>query len=262
MTRQVLCRYDCPQYGSPMLFVRVVLILVIMTPASSCLGDVILAVDIGVGDTPIAGSTPNDVQSGFEAFSFDHQFALGSEDRNVVGVVSQTRALGGYDVSLQAPNVNGAVASDYTAGVAGPVGDIAEDVYAAFGTDIILDVDGLAAGRYMMTTWHHWVSPTSSVNGMDVVVSNQSGGGAITVADNVQWSSGTSGPVASSTFGFTMVPGNDLRVRFVSRGSSTTVLNGFSIASVPEPGFGLGMFLAVPAVLSRTRRGLHRRMAG
>lgn len=221
--------------------------------------DLILAVDIGVADPVFIGTTPNDLQTGFQGLNGAPDFALSTGDQSNPGTAAIVSSFGGLTVSLQAPAVNGGLVFDDAAEINAPLGDLVEEYFWASGTDIVIDIDGLGPGDYEMTTWHHWANPQFGADLMDIVVSDQADAGATTVASNVQWSSGTTGPFTSETFAFTLAPGSDLRVRVASVGGSITGLNGFSLSAVPEPStLGLTGFASLLLLWRRRNTGLIR----
>lgn len=231
-------------------------VLAVLCAAPLCHADFMLSVDVGVADpATFPGSTPNEVQSGFQEFSAPHQFALGDRDQFNVGVSTLSRTITGIGIDIQAPDTNGGLYTDFTAGVSGPVGDLAEDGLIAFRSDILLDLSGLPAGFYRMTTWHHVVSPSSAVDQFDIVVTPGSSPSQ-TVASNVRWSSGSNpASVTNVNFHFNLGAGDDLRVRFDSIGGALTALNGFRLTAIPEPSTSwmLATVLAWPLLTRRTR---------
>ncbi len=220
-----------------------------------CVAELILAVDVGVADPPpFPGSTPNDVQSGFQEFSAPHQFPLGDRDQYNVGISTLSRTINGIDIDIRAPDGNGGLYVDFASNVTGPLGNLAEDALIAPLSDILIDLDGLSAGTYAITTWHHVVVPASAVNGFDVNVLIGSSGPQ-TVANNVQWSSGSNpSGITSVDYAVQIGNGENLRIQLDSIGGSLTALSGFTVTSIPEPSSLVTATACLASMLLRRRR--------
>lgn len=110
---------------------------------------------------------------------------------------------------------------------------------------LTFDIDGLAAGDYAFTGWHHDQSNQTGV--MDIELSTDGGsnfsllGDDFDIVDNAV--DGNAGAPNPFTFSFTATGSDSVQVRFTNDdgGSSSTdfaVINGFSIAmapAIPEP---------------------------
>lgn len=209
----------------------------------------LLLVDIGVAD-PASGtnSSSNDVQTGFSDFSVAHEFALGTEDRNVFGLGTASSTFGGIEVQISG-TINGPVYRDFTPDLVHPLGDLLEDGVDVFG-DLFVTVKNIPTGMYRIETWHHRTDISGSAPLFDIFANT--GSGEVLVADNVVGSTGTSpASFTSVQFLINATAGSDVVLRF--DGQNTAFLNGFTVTAVPEPSAALLMTISAIGIAGGRR---------
>ena len=202
----------------------------------------LLNVDFGVADGVPVSNSVNQVQSGFSDFSVDPQFNGTSEyDFVNIGATPETRTFGGIEVRL-AGTANGPTLYDFTTDVSGPLGDLLEDVVQVVTGNLTVQLSGLNAGEYSMTTYHHFASNASAANPFSITV--DTGAGATTVATDVPTSFGFApSTISTETFQFTANGTDPVLITLVGGGTFgdnaiNPVLNGFELSTVdavPEP---------------------------
>jgi hypothetical protein len=203
----------------------------------------LLAVDLGVADGAPVSNSANQVQSGFSDFSVDPTF-----DGNAVydfvniGLTPETRTFSGVDVTLSG-TANGPTLYDFTTDVSDPQGDLLEDVAQVVQGNLTVQLSGLNAGTYLMTTYHHFGDNTASANPFSITV--DTGAGAATVATDVPTSFGFDpSTISTETFQFTANGTDPVLLTLVGGGGAgdqaiSPVLNGFEVSTVnavPESG--------------------------
>jgi hypothetical protein len=204
-----------------------------------------LRIDFGVADNDsFTSSTPNEIQAGFSGFNFQPEFN-GSPTQDVVFVFPQittTQNISGVNVSIHGGG-NGLTIYDFATDVAGPLGDLVEDGTFTFDADITVTLNGLPAGVYVMTGYHHLADPPGGLPtpfpAFDIYV-NTGSGESLAAADIVASTGFNPESITTSNFQFTAT-GADVVVRLDGEfvGSSIpAILNGFTLVEVPEPTSG------------------------
>ncbi|MGE0761393.1 MAG: PEP-CTERM sorting domain-containing protein [Pirellulaceae bacterium] len=221
----------------------------------------LLLVDFGVADLPSVGSnTPNHVATGYFDFSVVPQFSGNSRSDFVnTGTGSISRTFAGIGVTLfsSPPPNNGFTFDDYVGEIAdvGSVpGDLVEERVRIVQGDLTVRLSNLTAGNYLFTGFHHDAGGVSNALPFDIYVNN--GSGELLAVANVETSIGLSpASVSVSQFGF-LATGGDIFIRLDGGGTGANlinpVINGFQVASVPEP--GSLVLLSVLGVLAAAHR--------
>jgi hypothetical protein len=212
------------------------------------------------------GYSANRVQSGFSDFSYGPESVQPTRDQAVLpppgpgGTPTITMTFGSIDVTLSdpGPGSNGLIFVD-DGSVSGGLGMLAEDYVIPSGLNLRVNLAGLPAGSYLMTTYHHLPQATTENTLNGIAVDN--GSGTQTVAQDVPVSIGFAPTtVSSSTFQFDADGSNDVLVTVRGRSFSTVrgVLNGFEVSAVPEPStcvlFAFGALGLLGSQLRRRRR--------
>ncbi len=215
----------------------------------------VLDVDFGTQDAPTsAGYSPNRVQPGFEDFAPGVETNFTTLDRYFLypPVASQTYAAATVTVHDNPMVMANGIIFDDAGTVAGPLGPLVDDYLFPSFSDIFIELSGLAAGTYSMTTYHHQAGATAVATFAGITV--DTGTGAMSVATDVPISIGfTPESISSATFQFTADGVNDVVVEFLNGQDppSLAVVNGFTLSQIPEPGgamllaIGMGLFLGV-----------------
>lgn len=214
--------------------------------------ELVLAVDFGTQDRAPddIGFSSNRVQSGFQ------DFAVGPEDSNDGGdfftvappTPSITRIYGPYTVTVADPHPasNGLFFVD-SGTVNHELGPIAEDAVGSSGSELVLTIEGLLAGPYSMTSYHHLAGfPLGDYRIGEIVA--RSGSLSETLATLVPVSVGFSPQtVSSSTFQLTVQNNEPLVLVFTGFQGIEPDLNGFALTRIPEPS-SIGL-VSISAVL-------------
>ena len=207
---------------------------------------------------------PQDVQAGFYEFSAG---ATGNNSPNINGPVTNAYASplsAGGTVTVIADSENTANTLDFRDRgdvTTGAVGDLIEDHIKNQQGGVRLTLQGLEAGQYEMTSWHHDGGGGAAGNLIDVIVDDALGSGRLLVDDLTVTGGLTPTSVASATFLFWADGANDVVILFDDANAAgntdrETPVNGFILVQIPEPmtpamlGFGL---LAVRLLRRRLR---------
>lgn len=207
--------------------------------AASASAELVLAVDFGSQDRAVddTGFSANRVQPGFEDFSVGPEESGANGDGFVIvpPLPSATRTFGTLSVAVSDghPSSNGLFFSDFGT-IDHMLGPLADDFVASSG-DLVLAIDGLSAGLYEMTTYHHYFGLTDQRFIGEILAT--SNGEMTSVAAHVPISIGASPQfVSSATFQFLSDGTNETEVVFKHEPPlGVPLLNGFSITRVPEP---------------------------
>jgi hypothetical protein len=205
------------------------------------------------------GYSPNRVQDGFSDFSYGPENAQPSKDQAVLQppfpgaspTITKTFGSIGVTVSDPGPASNGLIFVDEGT-VNGSYGKLAEDYVIPSALNLRVSLSGLAAGSYLMTTYHHIPSLSNQYNLTGITI--DTGTGASTVATNVPVSIGYSPTsIGSAAFQFTADGSHDVVMTVKGNSFSTVrgVLNGFEVSSVPEPSTALLAGLGVLGLVGR-----------
>ena len=138
---------------------------------------------------------------------------------------------------------NGSIDARIRTAVSGPRGNLLEDAFKD-GFGLKMTIEGLDAGLYQLTTYHHDNNTGNEFRGsLDIVVSDAEGGDRLVADELMQTYGDTDENYASATFLITADGANDVVVRFLNgdvtaeEGNETEIwLNGFTVTAVPEPG--------------------------
>ena len=145
--------------------------------------------------------------------------------------------------------------------VSGSVGDIIEDQIKAQNSGIELTIEGLEAGVYKMTSWHHDANGATggaAENQIDIFVTDALGA-LRQVIDDLATTGGTNpGTVADPSYAIYSNGVDPITIFFDNVGVGNNnpneiVLNGFQLLVIPEPA-SMAMLAAGSLMLMRRRR--------
>jgi hypothetical protein len=212
--------------------------------------DPILRVDFG--QTP--GTGRDDLQFGFQPFN-----AASSDAAFADGVYRDYASPIGADgtVRVRVEGSGDTLMVRDRGDVVGPLGDVAEDfIFNGGALDLVLE--GLAAGTYAVTSYHH--DATLSQATFDVLVTDALGT-LRPAASGMSHTTGSLGAPALATFLATSDGAGDVLIRYNKLSGNGIALNGFSVALlVPEPAsmvlLALGGVVAVAVARRRKDCGL------
>ena len=158
-------------------------------------------------------NVPQDVLAGYHGFT---RGTLGQTSPNIDGPVSETFATpigagGSVTVIVDSENTANSIdfrdRGDATSGV---IGDLVEDHVKNQNGGVWLTLQGLEAGQYRMTSWHHDGSSGAAGNLIDIVVNDAQGSGRLLVDDLATTGGLTPASVASATYLFWADGANDV----------------------------------------------------
>lgn len=210
-----------------------------------------LKVDFGVGDVPgFISTSPNDVQAGFSDFAVD---ATENGEADVVDLAEvpsgvTSRVFDGVTVSVESTDFVFYDGPDEVH----PLGDLGED--GVFGeADVVLRLADLAAGEYLLTTYHYaseLITVATSANPVSIFL--DAGGGESQV----------SAPFFPAVGELVAVP-----IPFVADGTQDVVvrlsgsglINGFKLVPEPASGILLGTAAVGLCIACLRKNSLRRR---
>ncbi|QNN21502.1 PEP-CTERM sorting domain-containing protein [Planctomycetales bacterium ZRK34] len=220
------------------------------------LGAPALAVDFG-GDK--SDTTNQDVQTYFYDFSeyTSNAGGVGSASRVIdtpVGVGGQVTV--SIDAEITSQNIDPRNRGDNS----GDLSALLEDHFKSQNSGVELTIEGLEAGVYKMTSWHHEGGGSGDTGGssnlIDIFVTDAMGS-LRSVIDDLVTSGGNLSSVdpASATYAIYSDGINPITILFddASPTDHETVLNGFQLLVIPEPA-SMAMLAAGSLMLMRRRR--------
>lgn len=205
------------------------------------------------------GTGTQDVASTFNAFS-----SPGSGDAGIGGTSTRTfstdYAVGGtLTVSAKSETSNNLDFCDRGDVTGSLVGDVIEDQIKNQVGGVELTLTDLAAGTYLMTTWHHDASGGAAGNLIDILVSDALSSNRLVTDDLLTTGGFAPSAIASATFEIVSDGVNPIVILFddanaAGNSDRETALNGFQLVLVPEPATAAMLALGIPGALARRRR--------
>ncbi len=209
--------------------VLILWLMVLCVGVTGARGDTLLSVDFGVSD-PSTGNvgSPNDIALGF--FDFSSPTGATSPDRFST-LLPIAKTFGTYEVEvLRTLSSNGIFYVDAgNMNSAGVLNDLLEDYVAEFGLGV--RIRNLTPGNYTITSYHHLLDGTSATP-FSVY---RSVGALFNQVDTITGSFGQNpSQISQRTLSFSPDADGSVLFRY-GNGLDRGYINGFSIASVPEP---------------------------